>query len=71
MALRDNSIPSSDNRTSLLGTVAGESNAKCRLADFALGGGERSQTDRSDLNVPLALSCEIVGGNRWSHMAVG
>lgn len=54
MALRDNSIPSYDNRRSLLGTVAGEPNAKCRLADSALGGGEWSQTDRSDSLTRLA-----------------
>lgn len=33
MALRDNSFPSSDNRRFLLGTVAGEPNAKYHLAD--------------------------------------
>ena len=29
------------------------------------GRGERSHTDRSDLNVPLAFTCEIVGVARW------
>ena len=29
------------------------------------GRGERSQTDPGDLNVPLALSCELIGRERW------
>jgi hypothetical protein len=33
------------------------------------GRGERSNTDRSDLNVPLVLSCELVGASRWSLAA--
>jgi hypothetical protein len=33
------------------------------------GRGERSHTDRSDLNVPLGLSCELVGRGRWYEMA--
>lgn len=32
---------------------------------------ERSHTNRSDLNVPLALSCELVGAGRWSHASAG
>jgi hypothetical protein len=29
------------------------------------GRGERSHTDRSDLNVPLPLECEVAGTERW------
>jgi hypothetical protein len=29
------------------------------------GRGERSQADTDDLNVPLALECEVVGAERW------
>jgi hypothetical protein len=36
-----------------------------RHAWVTRGRGERSQTDRSDLNVPLALECEVVGMARW------
>jgi hypothetical protein len=35
------------------------------------GRGERSQADRRDLNVPLALSCELIGGGRWTQAAAG
>ena len=31
------------------------------------GRGERSQTDRGDLNVPFALACELIGGGLWSR----
>ena len=33
------------------------------------GRGERSQAAPPDLNVPLALSCEPVGTNRWLALA--
>lgn len=33
------------------------------------GRGERSQTARSDLNVPLVLSRELIGAGRWSLAA--
>jgi DNA invertase Pin-like site-specific DNA recombinase len=35
------------------------------------GRGERRQTDTGDLNVPLALSCELIGGGRWMNRAAG
>src|SRR5450756_2481568 len=35
------------------------------------GRGERTQADRIDLNVPLVLSCELVGAGRWSHASAG
>ena len=37
--------------------------------NYSNGRGERSQTDRSDLNVPLALSCQLAGLERWSRLA--
>jgi len=39
--------------------------------DWLLWSGERSQTDRSDLNVPLVLSCELIGAGRWSRAIAG
>ncbi len=34
--------------------------------DSPVGGrGERSQTDRSDLNVPLSLNVELTGAEKW------
>ena len=33
------------------------------------GRGERSHADTDDLNVPLALTCELVGRERWNHIA--
>jgi hypothetical protein len=33
--------------------------------------GERSQTEPTDLNVPLVLSCELIGEGRWSHTTAG
>ncbi len=32
---------------------------------------KRSQTEPTDLNVPLVLSCELIGGGRWSHTTAG
>jgi hypothetical protein len=37
-------------------------------ATYSNGRGERTQTDPGDLNVPLALSCELIGGDRWDHV---
>jgi hypothetical protein len=34
-------------------------------ATYSNGRGERRQTDTDDLNVPLALSCELIGRERW------
>jgi hypothetical protein len=36
-----------------------------------IGRGERSQTDPGDLNVPLPLSCEVLGRHRWTRAAAG
>jgi hypothetical protein len=33
-------------------------------ATYSNGRGERSQADTDDLNVPIALECEIVGAER-------
>ena len=32
---------------------------------------EWSQTEPTDLSVPLVLSCELIGGGRWSQTAAG
>jgi hypothetical protein len=39
--------------------------------NYSNGRGERSHTDLGDLNVPLALWCELVGRDRWSPGAAG
>ena len=36
-----------------------------REPTYSIGLGERSQADTDDLNVPLALECELVGLARW------
>jgi hypothetical protein len=28
---------------------------------------ERSQTDTDDVNAPLAPTCELIGGDRWTR----
>jgi hypothetical protein len=33
------------------------------------GRGERRHTDANDLNVPLPLECEFIGGGRWVNEA--
>ena len=38
---------------------------------YSNGRGERSQADPGDLNVPLALSCELIGAGRWSQATAG
>jgi hypothetical protein len=38
---------------------------------YSNGRGERSQPERGDLNVPLRLDCELVGGDRWSATMAG
>jgi hypothetical protein len=35
-------------------------------ATYLNGRGERSQAEPGDLNVPLALNCQLVGAGRWS-----
>ena len=35
------------------------------VATYLNGRGERSQTDRSDLNVPFRLECVLTGRKRW------
>jgi len=37
--------------------------------NYSNGRGERSQAAPTDLNVPLALECELAGRERWSHIA--
>ena len=32
---------------------------------------KRSQPEATDLNVPLVLSCKLIGGGRWSHATAG
>jgi hypothetical protein len=34
-------------------------------ATYSNGGGERRQADTDDLNVPLALTCQVIGRERW------
>jgi hypothetical protein len=36
-----------------------------------IGRGERSYTDPGDLNVPLRLSCEVLGRDPWLGKAAG
>jgi hypothetical protein len=36
-----------------------------RKATYSNGRGERSHTERGDLNVPFALACEVAGAERW------
>ena len=38
-------------------------------ASVGYGRGERSQADTDDLNVPLRLSCELIGRERWAEDA--
>jgi hypothetical protein len=33
--------------------------------------GRRFNWSQSDLNVPLVLSCELIGGGRWSYVTAG
>jgi hypothetical protein len=42
-----------------------------RVEERKTGRGERSQTDRGDLNVPFALECKVIGGDRWSQAIAG
>jgi hypothetical protein len=46
-------------------------NTAASRATYLNGRGERSQTDRGDLNVPLVLSCELMGAGRWSRAVAG
>ena len=40
-----------------------------QVQNYLNGRGERSQTDRSDLNVPLPLLCEVAGKELWTQRA--
>jgi hypothetical protein len=45
--------------------------ARVGCKTYLNGPGERSQSARSDLNVPLRLECELIGAGRWSHAIAG
>lgn len=40
-------------------------------ATYLFGRGERSHTAPNDLNVPLGLSCEVRGRDRWKRVTAG
>jgi hypothetical protein len=41
------------------------------VSDYLNGRGERSQTDPGDLNVPMRLTCDVRGRDRWKRIAAG